>query len=519
MGWGPPPPGGGGGGPAGRPPPPPGPQGEVHGLLGHNGSGKSTLLKILSGFHAPEPGGEMSFNDMPVALPLSPGEFRDLGIAFVHQDLGIIDSLSVVENLRVGRIASTSSPHLNWRREARAVEALLAEFGVDADPWAEVASLPPWQRPLLAIVRAVDEMRTAMATAPDRRGLLVLDEPTANLSDTGIEKLFAVVRQVASGDHGVLFVSHDLDEVLELTDRVTVLRDGIVAGRSRTNQIDHDGLVELIVGRAISRSQRSAVRTERGTKCVTVEGLSGATVENAGFSIHEGEIVGLTGLVGSGYDDIGPLLFGAGAGQGSLTIRDRTVSVAQMTPARAIAMGIGLVPGERLREGCVGSLTAMDNITIGILGRFWRGARLQLREMNDYSRSLMTRLETRPDEPGLTIESFSGGNQQKVLLAKWLQINPTLLILIEPTQGVDVGARAAILELVRDSARAGMAVLVASADHEQLAGLCDRVLVMRRGHLSADLMGEAISKENISTECFRELKPSPTATTATTTGV
>lgn len=478
-------------------------QGEVHGLLGHNGSGKSTLIKVLSGFHAPELGAAMALNGRTVNLPLAAGEFREQGIAFVHQDLGILESLSVVENLRLGKIAATGSWHLNWRRESREVTVLLEEFGVDADPWADVAELPPWQRPLLAIVRAVDDMRAAILAEPDRRGLLVLDEPTANLSETGIDKLFAVVRQVAAGGHGVLFVSHDLDEVVELTDRITVLRDGEVAGSANTAEITHEHLVELIVGQPL-QTKDAPVRRPNGEIRVLVECLSGEAVDAVDLCVHAGEIAGITGLVGSGYEQVGPLLFGAVAGSGRVTIDGHHAAVESMSPHRAMAIGIGLVPGERLREGCVSSLSASDNVTVPVLRRFQRFGRLDLGALRGHTRQLMTRLAARPDDPDLPIEAFSGGNQQKVLLAKWLQLEPALLVLIEPTQGVDVGARAAILDLIRDCAADGMAILCASADHEQLAQLCDRVLVMRRGRLIGDLSGSALTKDRISLECFRD---------------
>jgi ribose transport system ATP-binding protein len=477
-------------------------QGEIHGLLGHNGSGKSTLIKILSGFHRPEPGATMQYNGQEVPLPLSVGGFRDLGIAFVHQDLGIIESLSVVENLRIGKIATASSPHVSWRQEARSVAQLLAEFEVDANPWAEVVALAPWQRPLLAIIRAVDEMRTAMAADPSRRGLLVLDEPTANLSETGVEQLFAIVRQIASAGHGLLFVSHDLEEVLALTHQLTVLRDGKVVGQADTAQIDHARLVELIVGQDLAHAALPAEPTPNAEMRVAVEDLSGPAVEKVSFEVFRGEILGLTGLVGSGYDQVGPLLFGALPGSGTVQIDGHVTPVHRLSTDVAMKIGIGMVPGERLREGCVGELTALDNLTVPVLSRFWRAGRLRLAEMATHARQLIQQLQTRPDNPNLPIEAFSGGNQQKVLLAKWLQLDPAVLLLIEPTQGVDVGARAAILDIIREHAAHGMSILVFSADHDQMAELCHRVLIMRRGRLTSVLTGAAVTKDRISAECF-----------------
>lgn len=481
--------------------------GEVHGLLGHNGSGKSTLIKILSGFHDPEPGGTLALNGNSVRLPLPPGGFRDQGIAFVHQDLALIDSLSVVENLRIGRIASTSQLHINWGREAKKTSDLLHEFGIDASPWTEVGQLPAWQRPLLAIVRAVDEMRTAIASDPQRRGLLVLDEPTATLSETGIKQLFDVVRQVARDGHGVLFVSHDLDEVVELTDQLTVLRDGQVAGSATTGEVTNDQLVEMIVGAALVQKEVSSPGPP-GEMRARIHGLFGPSVEHFDLELRAGEIVGLTGLVGSGYEDIGPVIFGALPGGGKIDVKGRTHDLTRMTPRTAVAMGIGFVPGDRLKQGCISSLTAMENVGTPVVRRFWRRGRIDISTMREHTRSLMTELGTNPSRPDLDLDAFSGGNQQKILLAKWLQLDPSILILIEPTQGVDVGARSAILDLVRNCAAEGTAVLCASSDQDQLAELCHRVVVMRRGRVGSELSASDVTKDLISSECFKDSAPS-----------
>ncbi|MGH7055826.1 MAG: sugar ABC transporter ATP-binding protein, partial [Stellaceae bacterium] len=469
--------------------------GSVHGLLGHNGSGKSTLIKILAGFHAPEPGASLAINGRAVRLPLAPGEFRALGMAFVHQDPGLIGSLSVVENLRVGALAAGSLAPIGWRAEHDHVRRLLAEFGIDCDPAEPVESLRAWQRPLLAIVRAVDEMRALLRNT--ERGVLVLDEPTASLADANVEQLFAIIRRVRADGYGVLFVSHDLDEVMAITDALSVLRDGRVVGSGPTTGFTKTDLVRLIVGHAL-RPAAAAHEAPRQAPFAEITGLSGAGVRGADLAVGEGEIVGLTGLAGSGYAEVGRMLIGAAPFcSGRLRLGQRAFDLARMTPRAAVALGIACVPSERLREGCIGELLAGENLALPVLGRFFHRLRLDRRALFAHAASLMHEFGARPTDPGLAFEALSGGNQQKVLLAKWLQLRPHLLLLEEPTQGVDVGAREQILAIVRGFAAAGGGVLCLSADHEQLAELAGRVLIFRRCRIVETLTGRAVSKERI----------------------
>lgn len=482
--------------------------GSVHGLLGHNGSGKSTLIRILAGYHAPEPGGELELNGAAVRLPLRAGQFRELGMAFVHQDPGLLPALTVTENLRIGAFARGMLGHVSWRREADAVAALLAEFGIDCDPLARVERLRPWQRPLLAIVRAVDEVRRL--TAPDgvvgtgtRNGLLVLDEPTAGLGDASVERLFAVIQRVKQAGFGVLFVSHDLDEVLTITDQVTVLRDGRVAGDGVTRTLGKQTLVDMIVGRHVERHPHAAAETARGPPLVAVRDLRGSGVRDVSFGVGRGEILGMTGLIGSGFAEVGALLAGAlPARSGRLRIAEEEWAVPSLTARRAIAAGIAYVPADRLRTGCVGELTVAENIGLPVLDRLVRGFMLAHSALTQHAAALCHRFDVRPPDPTLPVESLSGGNQQKALLAKWLQLSPRLLVLEEPTQGVDVGAREQIFAAIRAWAADGASVLCLSGDHEQLALLCQRVLIFRRGRIAAELTGVDVTEERMAHECF-----------------
>jgi ribose transport system ATP-binding protein len=482
--------------------------GTVHGLVGHNGSGKSTLIKILGGYHAPEPGAELIIDGRPVRLPLAAGVFRNLGMAFVHQDPGLVTSLSVVDNLRIGAIAQRKLKPINWGEEVRHCGTLLSEFGMEVDPRAAVETLLPWQRPMLAIVRAVDEIRRLQVETGISRGLLILDEPTANLADSSVHQLFAVVRRVREAGFGVLFVSHDLDEVLSVTDHVTVLRDGRVAGSGPTAGFVRNDLVRLIVGHDLPPAAPRPAEPRHSDPLADVRGLSGPGARDVDLSIAPGEILGASGLIGSGFAEIGPMLIGAlPARKGSLRLDTMTLDLAAMTPARAIAAGMCYVPGERLREGCIGELTVADNVTLPVLHRFFRGW-LRTGAIENHARSQLQRFGVRPPDPTLPVEALSGGNQQKVLLAKWLQLSPRLLILQEPTQGVDVGAREQIFAIIRDFASRGGSVLCLSGDHEQLALLCDRVLIFRRGRIAADLAGPDVTKDRIAHECLGTDLPS-----------
>jgi ribose transport system ATP-binding protein len=484
--------------------------GTVHGLVGHNGSGKSTLIKILAGYHAPEAGAELMIDGRAVRLPLAPGRFRALGMAFVHQDPGLVASLTVVENLRIGATARRRLAPIAWRDEIRHCERLLCEFGLTCDPMAPVETLRPWQRPMLAIIRAVDETRTLLQQSGQSGGLLIMDEPTAGLTDSNVDQLFQVIRRIQAAGFGALFVSHDLEEILAITEQVTVLRDGRVAGTGPTKCFSREELVRLIVGHEIFPTPRTAQDEARSSEPLTeVHGLTGSGVRSVDFSVSSGEILGVSGLIGSGFAEIGPMLIGAlPAREGRMRVGTQTMNVSTTTPARAIAAGVGYVPGERLREGCIGELTVAENVGLPVLGRFFRRGWLHRRALASHARTQVTRLGVRPADPSVVFEALSGGNQQKALLAKWLQLEPRLLILQEPTQGVDVGAREQIFAIIRGFAARGSGVLCLSGDHEQLAALCARVLIFRRGLIARELVGSEVTKERIAHECFGSDIPS-----------
>jgi len=489
-------------------------RGEVHGLLGQNGSGKSTLIKILSGFHAPEPGARLTLYGREVPLPLSPGEFRKLGLAFVHQHLGLIPSLSVMENLLLSDFANETRWRIDWAAETARIKKIFADYELALDPEARIQDLPQVDRCLVAIVRALEEVR-ASQEEHGGDGILVLDEPTPFLPKLGVEKLFALVRQVVAKGASVIFVSHDVEEVLEITDRATVLRDGKVAGTLETEHARPEEFVEMIVGRRVQVFHASHAPAASRAPTVLVEGLAGQTCQKLDLKLCDGDVIGLTGLIGSGFDEVPALIYGARTARaGALTLDGKRIELPEMTPQRAVEAGIAYLPADRIGASGAGSLPVADNVTLPSLRKFSERFRLDRLGMFRWAGEVGKAHDVRPNNPGLSLENLSGGNQQKVLLAKWLEIGPRLLLLDEPTQGVDVGARQQVFAAIDRAARSGTVVICASTDAEQLAQICNRVLVFGHGRVFAELVGDDVTKEEITYQCYTGLSINATALTA-----
>ncbi len=483
--------------------------GEVHALVGENGSGKSTLIKCLAGFHAPEPGAELKVGGVPVPLPFGPGEFRQFGLSFVHQDLGLIPELTVLENFVVGDLVRGRPLRpIRWASKRRGVAGIFARFGLEVDPSARVLELSQTDRARLAIVRAVEEMRLVLDRDSGRRGLLVLDEATVFLPREGVDQLFELMREIAAQHASVLFVTHDLDEVTAVADRVTVLRDGRLQATVEPAAADSTRIVELIIGRRLAAFAAHPHDLRDAPAGISVHGLSAGVAEDLSFEAFRGEILGLTGLVGSGFDDVPYALFGAMPIRGGeIGSNGQRRELSSRSPQQALAEGVVLVPGDRQRLGSVGSLSVAENITLPVLDRFSRLGVLSKRALARESARLLSEYDVRPPNSRLPFEALSGGNQQKAMMAKWLQAEPQLLLVHEPTQGVDVGARQQIFELLRTAAAAGMTVICASSDAEQLASICDRVLIFAGGRIAREIVGADISKDRISEQILNSGAP------------
>jgi ribose transport system ATP-binding protein len=480
--------------------------GEIHGLVGQNGSGKSTLIKILAGYHDLDEGGSLEVNGNGVSLPLTPPEARQLGMSFVHQDLGLIESATVVENVRIGRYDTRFGWWVPWRRERKNVAALLDRFGIEVSPDVLVAGLRPVDRAMVAIARALEQVTEHRLDGDSsHNAILVLDEPTPHLPRDGVERLFNSVREMAASGVGVLFVTHRLEEIRELTDRVSVLRDGVLIETAQTEDLTEHDLIERILGFSLSNLYPPA-HDVSGEFALRVHELSGEGLDDFDLEARRGEIIGLTGLLGMGWEAVPYLLFGAAnARTGKLELENASHELTDFTARKAIAAKLALIPADRHGAGILLSASVAENLTLTTLSDYFSAGTLRHRREARHVLSLLENFDVRPRDPRRIMSTLSGGNQQKVVVAKWFETKPQVLLLHEPTQGVDVGARVQIFERIRDAAQQGVVVLFASAEWEDLAHLCDRVLVFRDGRVATELRGGDLTKERIAEQSFRKL--------------
>ena len=466
--------------------------GEVRALVGQNGSGKSTLIKILAGFHLPDRG-TVDIDGEPLTFGV--GSVSDaLGLRFVHQDLGLVDNLDTVDNMALGgagyaSYSGFSSGAIRWRTERKRARKALSDLGYDFDVRRPVGTLAMSERTAVAIARAL-----APRGAPPK--LLVLDEPTANLPAAEAERLYQLTRRVAESGIAVVFVSHHFDEVFELSSSVTVLRDGKLVTTRPVEGLTEEALIELVVGRPLEHVDRDVKAVERQALLLEVAQLSTDGVLNGvDLQVHAGEIVGVAGITGSGRDEIAPAIFGGSNRYGEVKVDGKLIP--RQRADLSVSSGIGLVPAQRHANAAFMSSSLRENITVTKPGLHFRGGFLRRKSERSDVNVWLERLDVRPRDCEFAMSDLSGGNQQKVIICRWLRMDPKVLILDEPTQGVDVGAKADIHRLVDEAAAAGTAVLVASTDHEELVRLCHRVLVVRRGKVVDELAGDRLDPDAI----------------------
>jgi ABC-type sugar transport system ATPase subunit len=460
--------------------------------VGQNGSGKSTLVKVLAGLHDPDPGSEIGLGTGP--------DGGEVGLHFIHQDLGLVAGLSTVENLDLDRMHGYRSLLPAPRREERRhAQQLIAGFGGSFDVRRPIVELTAAERTIVAIARAFDGWEHP-------GNVLVLDEPTASLHGDEAQKLFVAVREVAERGAGVIFISHRLEEVVELADRVVVLRDGRVIADVARGEFDHDQLVRLIAG-AIAEADTQHGRPDHKDAVLRAHGIRGTTIRHLDLDVLAGEVVGVTGVLGSGREELASILFGSVDGEvDDMRVEDQLV--AKRDPRRSIKRGIAYVPGDRHRYGAVMTMTARENMTLPRMKALRRVlGRLDVRAERSEVQSWMERVKLRPPDPDRTLALFSGGNQQKVVLAKWLRNDPKVLLMDEPTQGVDVGAKAGIFELIAGAAASGAGVLISSSDAKELALICDRVLVMRNGELVMEVDKSELSEARLVSAALGRARP------------
>jgi len=466
-------------------------RGEVHALVGENGSGKSTLIKTIAGYQYPD-SYEFAAVDGEEFRLGSVDDAAALGLRFIHQNLGLLPNMSAIENCALSRGFHTAPGYrIRWRQERQRVHDLLLEFGVDIDPDVPVVELRPAERTAVAIVRALQDWEHTAK-------LLVLDESTASLPTPEVRRLFDVIRQVRARGIGVVYVSHRLAEIFEIADRVTVLRDGRKVGSWQIDEIDQPALVDQMIGRPAELVYAAPPPSSTET-VLDVRGLSSPEIRDLSFSVCAGEIVGFAGILGSGRESVAPLLAGAiESSSGTITVGGTTLQ--NPTPRDAVRAGIALVPADRGTQGVIADFSVTENMTLTELRSLTTRGRLRRAKERREVHSWIDRFDIKVRSADTPVATMSGGNQQKVVLAKWLRTNPQVLVLDEPAHGVDVGAKAAIYRLIADRLSEGLAVVMCSTESEDLAYVCDRVIVLREGRVAAELQRSELSTERITQE-------------------
>ena len=477
-------------------------EGEIHGLVGENGSGKSTLIKVLAGFHLPDPGSSVSVAGEPLSFGFAPGS-RAAGLRFVHQDLGLIDEFSAVDNIGLeSGYVRTRGRRIRWAAQHDHARRLLATVRADVDLHRPVSELRAVERSTVAIARALDDSRTPIR-------LLVLDEPTAALPPAEVQVLFEVLRQVRASGVSIIYVSHRLDEILGLVDRVSVLRDGRFEGTQAGQGLDRSRLVKLIVGASTSEqvnasisagAQRSSAAT--GDVAFRFADISSERLDHVDIEVRRGEIVGVAGLDGSGREEMAMAITGAVSASLRVTDPQGRVHVG-LDPRRAQSLGIALVLANRHPGSAVQEFSVRENVTLPVLARYTHLGRVNRGAETAAVVQRILEVDLRPPDPGRRYSFLSGGNQQKSILARWLNTRPSLLVMDDPTSGVDIGARHAIYELVRAQAARGVATVICSADLEDFIGVCDRVIALVGGKVAATLSGAEITEASLLEEILQ----------------
>ena len=462
--------------------------GEIHGLVGANGAGKSTLIKILAGLQSPDAGTVLIEGD-PVNVQ-DPQHADRLGLQFIHQELNLVPKFSALQNITLGMPKKTRLGLVDWRAEQLQVEAVAERLGINFPLNVPVENLSVANQWLVSMGRAL--VRKAR--------LIAMDEPTASLSPVESERLFRVVEELSDDGISIIYVSHRLDEILDLCDRVTVFKDGERVNTVDRQSITKSSLIQDIVGGEFEEASKSSTATRNDDVLLEVRNLRREpAVRGVSFTIHRGEIVGLAGLVGAGRSELARLIFGADTAEGGEVLLDGK-PLRPREPHDAVKRGVGLVPEERRSQGLVLTKSVAFNLNLSSL----RSLRLvkwlpfvDRRRRARLSTDMARRLAIKTPSVRTEVGRLSGGNQQKVVIGKWLTQEARLLMLDEPSRGVDIGARAEIHTIIRETVGRGSGVLVISSEEEELVGLCDRVLVMADGRMVGELSGAEITREAI----------------------
>ncbi len=461
--------------------------GEIHALVGENGAGKSTLMKILAGALQPDPeSGEITLKGKRVDLT-SPAEAQRLGVSIIYQEFNLLPWLSVAENILLGRLPRNAFGVVNWKRVYAEAQKPLDALGLSLDLRAPVIDLSVAQQQIVEIAKALSL----------QSDLMIMDEPSAVLAGHELERLFELIRMLRSHGVTVIYISHRLDEVFEIADRATVLKDGQVMGTLDVRETDSTTLIRMMVGRTLDETFPT-VANGKGEPALAVKNLSCSRLglKDISFTLNRGEILGLAGLVGAGRSEMARALFGIEPiDSGEIWVNGKRAHI--RNPQDAVGLGIGFVPEDRKTQGLVLSLSTRQNLTLSILDRLTNLGLLDERRERQVVQKAISDLAIKTPSPEQEVQYLSGGNQQKVVLAKWLTANPQVIILDEPTRGIDVGTKVEMYHLMRELARRGTGVIMISSELPEILGMSDRILVMSRGRIMGELNHAEATEERI----------------------
>lgn len=459
--------------------------GEVHALVGENGAGKSTLIKVLAGNYKPDEGGKITI-DGEVFTSLTPALSLRKGIVVIYQDFSLFPNLTVAENISITEEMEKTGACVSWKEMQSIAKAALKRLGVDIDVNVQLGELSTAKQQLVAIARAL----------ACKAKLIIMDEPTSTLSRGEVELLFKIIRELKKQNISVLFVSHKLEELFEIADTFTVIRDGQYIDARPREEMDNDTLISLMVGRKVEFTHQGADRI--GEPVLEVRHLSKfGNFKDISFVVHKGEIVSFSGLVGAGRTEVVQAICGlAPADSGEILIHGKPVSIKSMKDA--VKHGIAYVPESRLTEGLVLTKSVEDNLVMTVHDRLPEGKPLvSLKYKRQLAKDWINKLNIKPGYPEMTVQKLSGGNQQRVVIAKWLATNPEILFIDEPTNGIDVGAKSEIHNLMRELASQGMAIVMVSSELPEVLSISDTVLVMRRGRINGVFDGASANQEEL----------------------
>jgi rhamnose transport system ATP-binding protein len=456
---------------------------EVHALLGENGAGKSTLIKIITGVYQPD-AGELFFDGQPIHFS-NTRTAQEHGIAAIYQEPSLFPDLDIAENIMIGR-QPMGRLGVDWKRMYQDANALLRRLGMALDPRTKARELSVAQQQVVEIARALSI----------NAKVLIMDEPTSSLTQHEVDELFTIVRQLRAAGTAIVFISHRLEELFALADRVTTLRDGKYVGTRAMADVTTDDLIRMMVGRSLDELfPKQAVAA--GEVVLEVSGLGVAgSFSDVSFQLRRGEILGMAGLIGAGRTNVARALFGTEpATTGTIKLDGKVVTI--RSPDAAMALGIGYVPEDRKEHGLVLAMSIADNITLPVISTFARGGWLDTKRERAAAVDGSKQLEVKMASVEQQASQLSGGNQQKVVLAKWLLTHPRVLILDEPTRGIDVGTKAAVHALMSSLAAQGMAILMISSELPEILGMSDRILVMREGRLTGQFSRAEATQEQL----------------------